>query len=408
MPVRFPRLALLCLVCAARLAGAQTLPSEPIAFADGRVTVSGDLSAGFGSADPGFFNYTDYEHSALRLFRVDVMAAVKAGAHFTFLTEIRTENLGGVQPYALYLRIRPWVSRDFDIQVGRVPPTFGAFARRTYANDNPLIGYPLAYQYLTTVRPDALPGSADELLAKRSTGWLVRYSVGDPTPDAGVPLVTAFRWDTGVQVHGAVGMLSATAAVTAGTVSNPVFPDDNQGRQLAGRVELRPAAGLILGTSVARGPFVSEAAARAAVGAGHDSEFTQTAWGADAEYSRDHYLLRLELIGSRWQMPVVPPPGALLALQTPLGALSTSVEGRYKLRPDFYVAARYDHLGFSDQTGLLETVPWDAPVTRIEIGGGYSLQRNVLLKASYQHDTRDGGRLLRAAHMVAGQLVYWF
>ena len=39
-----------------------------------------------------------------------------------------------------------------------MPPTFGAFARRTYANDNPLIGYPLAYQYMTTMRADALAG----------------------------------------------------------------------------------------------------------------------------------------------------------------------------------------------------------------------------------------------------------
>ena len=398
----------LLLVCAACLGTAQMLPSEPIAFADGHVTVSGDLSAGYGSADPGFFNYTDYEHSALRLFRVDAMAAVKAGPHFTLLAEIRSENLDNVRPYALYLRIRPWTNRDIDIQVGRVPPTFGAFARRTYANDNPLIGYPLAYQYLTTVRPDAVPASADELLTKRSTGWLVRYSIGDPTPNPGVPLVSAFRWDTGVQVHGSVGMLSATAAVTTGTVSNPLFVDDNQGRQLAERVELRPVAGLIVGTSFARGPFVSQEAARAAVGDGHDNAFTQTAWGADAEYSRDHYLLRLETIASRWQMPVVPQTGALVALQTPLDALSTSIEGRYKLRPDFYIAARYDHLGFSDEAGLLETVPWDAPVTRIEIGGGYSVQRNLLLKASFQHDDRDGGRLLRVAHMFAAQLVYWF
>ena len=41
--------------------------------------------------------------------------------------------------------------------------TFGAFARRTYANDNPLIGYPLAYQYLTSLRPDAVPATADAL-----------------------------------------------------------------------------------------------------------------------------------------------------------------------------------------------------------------------------------------------------
>ena len=112
---------------------------------------------------PGHFNYTDYEHSALRLFRVDVAAAVKAGPHFTLLGEIRSENFDTVRPYALYLRIRPWTNRDFDIQVGRVPPTFGAFARRTYANDNPLIGYPLSYQYLTTIRPDSVPASGDEL-----------------------------------------------------------------------------------------------------------------------------------------------------------------------------------------------------------------------------------------------------
>src|SRR4051812_39987103 len=142
MIVRIARLTSLLLLCA-RAAAAQTLPAEPIALAGGRVTVSGDISAGYAcqpssesvcGADIGFFNYTDYDHSALRLFRVDLAAAVKAGPHFTLLGEIRSENIGGVRPYALYLRIRPWTTRDFDVQVGRVPPTFGAFARRTYAN----------------------------------------------------------------------------------------------------------------------------------------------------------------------------------------------------------------------------------------------------------------------------------
>jgi len=149
------------------------------------------------------------------MLRIDVSGAVKAGPHFTLLGEIRTENLGQVRPYALYLRIRPWTARDFDIQVGRVPPTFGAFARRTYASDNPLIGYPLAYQYLTSLRPDALPVSADELLRKRSLGWAVGYSLGDSTKQPGVPLVSAFKWDSGVQVHGTAGIISATASVTA-------------------------------------------------------------------------------------------------------------------------------------------------------------------------------------------------
>jgi len=397
-------LAWLLVICPATTAGAQTLPSEPIALAGGRVTLSGDASATYGSDDPGFFDYTDYQHSALRLLRLDLTAAFKAGPHFTLLGEIRSENLDSVRPYALYLRIRPWAARDFDIQVGRIPPTFGAFARRTYANDNPLIGYPLAYQYLTSIRPDALPASADELLRKRSLGWLVRYSVGDVNADIGVPLVSAFRWDTGVQAHATVGIVSTTASLTTGTLSNPRFTDDNGGRQFAARVEVRPVVGLVAGTSFARGPFVGQSATRAAIADGRDTDFTQAAWGGDLEYSRDYYLVRFETLVSGWRLPIIQAP----ALPERLGAVSVSLEGRYRLRPGLYAAARIDHLGFSDIVGTRETAPWDAPVTRFEIGAGYSIQRNLLLKLSYQHNDRDGGVLLRMAHLTSVQLGFWF
>jgi hypothetical protein len=401
---RFAWMVLACLAGGAGSLAAQVLPSEPIAFADGRVTVGGDVSASIGSSDPGFFNYTDYEHSALRLLRVDVSAAVRLSPHFALLGEIRTENLGGVRPYAFYLRIRPWTARNIDIQIGRVPPTFGAFARRTYANDNPLIGYPLAYQYLTSLRNDALPASADELLRKRSLGWLVRYSLGEPGAAPGVPLVTAFRWDTGVQAHVTAGMVTATAALTRGSLSNPLFNDDNGGDQVAGRIELRPVAGLIAGASFARGAFVDDDAARAALGIGHERNFAQTAWGADLEYSRDHYVVRMETIVSDWTIPMA----AMPALAMPLRAVATTVEGRYKIRPGLYAAARYDHLGFSTITSATDTLPWEAPVERVEVGGGYSILRNLLLKVSFQIDRRDGGVLRRSAQMAAAQLVFWF
>src|SRR5205814_2398977 len=203
---------------------AQTLPSSPLVFADGHVTVAGDVSASYGSSDRGFFDYTDYEHSALRTMRIDISGIVKGGDRFTVVGELRTENLERPQAYALYLRVRPWRARNFDIQAGRIPPTFGAFARRTYPTDNPLIGYPLAYQYLTSLRPDALPASAAELLSKRGLGWLDQFSIPAGTrPERGVPLVSAFRWDTGVQVHGGseLNLISAAASISAGTVSNP-------------------------------------------------------------------------------------------------------------------------------------------------------------------------------------------
>src|SRR5438132_2958780 len=389
-------LAVMVSLAAVASLGAQTLPSAPIVLADGHLTLGGNVAISFAPNDPGFFNYTDYDESALRLLRFDLTAAFNAGEHVAILGDVRSENafdhglrLAVPQAYALYVRIRPWANRAFDIQAGRVPPTFGAFARRTYASDNVLIGYPLAYQYLTSLRADALPADADELIRMRGRGWLANYSIGNLTPEGGVPLVSAFSWDTGVQVHAGTAMIDLTGSVTAGTPARPLVTDDNSGKQIAGRVAFHPVAGLIAGVSAARGPFVSRTAARGAVGEGHDGRFTQTAWGADVEYSRDYYLLRLETIVSDWTLPVVRTP----VLELPLRAVATSVEGRYKIRPGLYAAARFDHLGFSEITGSARTDTWDAPVTRIEVGGGYSLQRNLILKVSYQHNRRAAGRV---------------
>ena len=387
---------------------AQTLPAGPIEFADGHITVAGDVAAGYGSNDTGaYFNYTDYDHSALRLLRIDLSTAVKANDHLSVLAEIRTENIDYVEPYALYVRVRPWTRHDFVIDAGRIPPIFGAFARRTYPSDNPLIGYPLAYQYLTSLRPDALPASADELLRKRGLGWDDSFSIGSTTRDHGVPLVTAFRWDTGVEVFGGsdkAGLISGGVAVTSGTVSSPRVSDDNNGRQYAGRVQLRPAPGLVIGSSLSWGAWVANSASQAAVGQPNSSQFTQSAWGLDAEYSRGPYLIREETIVSGWRLPIVNAP----VLDLPLRAYSTSFEGRYKIMPGWYAAARFDHLTFSDVTGTTATLPWDAPVTRVEVGPGISLQRNLLLKLSYQDNTRDGGPLKQHAREGAFQFVYWF
>src|SRR5205085_1696740 len=122
------------------VAAAQPIVSDPIVVDGGRLTIGGDISAtascthAYGGHadcgdDTGFFNYTDYEHSALRMMRFDVTAAWRPNRRVSFLGEVRSENIERPEPYALYVRIRPWVSRRIDIQAGRVPPTFGAFAR---------------------------------------------------------------------------------------------------------------------------------------------------------------------------------------------------------------------------------------------------------------------------------------
>lgn len=379
----------------------QALPSAPVTLADGRLVIGGEASAAIAARDEGYFNYTDYEHSALRLIRLALTAAWQPTDRIAVLGDVRTENWDELRAYALYLRVRPWRGKAFDIQAGRIPPVFGAFARRPYGPDNLLIGYPLPYQYLTSLRVDAIPAVPDDLRQMRGRGWLASYPIGSPAWAPGVPLVSAFRWDTGVQARVRGSRADASIALTNGTLSNPRLGDDNGGRQIAGRVTVRPVIGLEIGASAARGAFLSRDATRPLNGLSPDS-FTQRAFGIDAEYSQGHWLARGEVIRSAWNLPTVTGRD-----QGDLGALAVTVEGRYRLRPGLYLAARVDRLHFSSLHDNAGSFSWDAPVTRIEAGAGYSLLRNVIARLSYQHNWREGGRVRRQGFMAA-QVVYWF
>jgi len=428
--------ALVAWLLAAASAAAQSLPpAEPVTFGNGRVVISGDVAASLAPPDEGFFNYGSYEHSTVRQLRLGVSGLVRVTDRVSVLGELRSENLGTVTPFALYARIRPFAGRRFDIQVGRIPPTFGAFGRRAYSRDNPLIGAPLAYQYLTSLRADSIAADADELLRMRGRGWLSNFSVGNLEPAPGVPLVNGFSWDTGVQVTTGWNIVTVAAAVTSGTMSNPRISDDNAGKQVALRVSAAPGPGLVIGTSFARGEFLSRrvqmllgadrtgastpdthsgdggyAPYAPAVDDGTtpyaqrvDGEYTQRAQGVDVEYSRDHWIVRAEGVLSTWQMPLL--SGG--SNPTPLKAIATSVEGRYTFAPGLYGAVRVEYLGFSRLDGATRSDEWDAPVTRVEVGGGYYVRRNLLLRASVQNNERDGGRVL-SSRFLAGQVLYWF
>lgn len=386
----------------ARTAGGQVLPSEPITVGNGRVVLGGDVAVSLAPQDPGFFNYSDYEHSTLREIRFGLSASVRATDRLSFLGEMRSENFEHVSAFALYARIHPLPGRRLDIQVGRVPPTFGAFTRRAYGRDNPLIGYPLAYQYLTSLRADAVPGTADELLRMRGRGWLSSFSIGNAAAEHGLPLVTSFRWDTGVQVNTGWRAVGVTASVTNGSASNPRVSDDNSGKQLATRVSVSPVTGLVVGSSFARGEFLSRRVVNAMGRDGGD--YVQRAHGLDLEYSRDRWMVRSDTVYSQWQVPLEPEP----LTRGLLKAVAVSLEGRYAFLPGAYAAARAEHLAFNRVSGTRGVVPWEAPVTRYEVGGGYYFQRNLVGRLSVQQNRRPAAGRVRQSTLVAAQVLYWF
>jgi hypothetical protein len=392
-----------------RLAALALLLFAPAAAARAQITVSGEVTATLGGRDDvAFFNYTDYEHNALRMLRVSLAGMWQPASRLALVGELRSEDAQRVIPYAMYARIRPFAGRALFIQAGRIPPVFGAFGRRTYGSDaNPLIGYPLAYQYLTALRADAIPASADDLLAMRGRGWRAEFPAGVRTAGPGVPLMSAYRWDTGVEAHAAGGRLDGSIALTAGTLSNPRVRDDNAGLQLSGRVAWKPTVGLVLGASGSRGEFLSRTIADAYAPPADRGAYTQRAFGLDAEYSRDYWIVRGELIDSRWTLPALAAP----FISAPLRATAGFVETRYRFGPRYFAAARADRLTFSRIRGARlfdgALTPWDAPVTRLEIGGGMYLRRTLTARAVVQRNWRDGGRV-RAHTFVSGQVAYWF
>lgn len=392
---------LACMACA-RQAGAQHWPDEPVSLAGGRVLLAGDLSATFGSEDPGWFTYTDYQNSALRRARAGITVEARASRRLAFLTEVRAETGAGVSAYAWYVRVSPFTSGRVAVQAGRIPPVFGTYARRNYPQDNPLIADPLGYQYLTSARPDAVPASADELLRMRGSGWRVKYSVGSASVETGVPVIAAGRWDTGVQVRVGTRALEAAAAWTVGTLSYPLVRDDNRGGQFAGRMVWRPVPAVSLGASAARGSWLAGAVldARAEMPAGR---YEQRAVGIDGETSWGRWLVRGEVVANTWTLPALDAP----QIAGPLKATAGYLEMKVRLSPRLYIAARGDRLIFSEITGTAFTDTWDANVSRVEIGAGYTIRRGLIVKASFMNNRRDGG-LVRTSQLAAVQALFWF
>jgi hypothetical protein len=84
-----------------------------------------------------------------------------------------------------------------------------------------------------------------------------------------------------------------------------------------------------------------------------------------------------------------PDPGSL-------GTSSAFAEVRYRLLTRWQIAGRVDHLGFSDIVGTVNgglPTSWDAPVDRVEGVVGYRVLRNLEVRAGYQYNWRDGGRV---------------
>lgn len=381
----------MALVCAGLLGvPPEAASAESWRLGSSELLATGRVSATFAPRDRAYFNASSYGSSTLRQVRATLDLEWRRGPRLALVAQGRSRN--AERPYfsALYLRARPFARVPLDLQAGRVPPVFGAYGRRGYADDDALIGLPLPFHYPTTLRPDGQPASADQLLLWRGGGWLTTYN--GLAPRAGLPLMQGDAWDTGLELRWAPhARLELAAALTRGTLAAPRLGDDNDGRQASARVQVRPRFDLVLGLSFARGPY----RARAAAGTADH----QKSWGADAEWSHGPWLFRAEGLHVRFDVPAV--------ARHPLGTWGGLLEVRRRLAPGLDLATRVERLTFDPLVGTRQRAGWDASLWRWETGLAWSARRGLRLKLACQQNWRDSAFLPRQT-LLAGQVGLWF
>jgi hypothetical protein len=366
----------------------------------------GELAAVVAPADNvAFFNYSDYERNVLRMARVRLFGEWRVAERLSALAELRTENADEVMLPALYLRWQPLAARELFVHAGRIPPVIGGFGRHAYGRDNVVIGQPLAYQYLTSLRPDALPLTIDDVLRMRARGWQPSYPVGSSALAPGVPLVSASKWDTGVAAIWRHGWLDLSAAATRGSPSVPVVRETNDAIAWSGRAAVRLPAGLALGVSGARGQWIADDVL-AVTPDGRRRSSSQAVVATDAEFGRGPWLVRGEWLRSVFDVPLA----LAAAPDARLGAWSGFVETRYRPFPRWQFGVRVERLDFDGVAGGVEPAgrpSWDADVDRVEGVVGYRISRRLEVRAGWQQNWRDGGRQReRGLPMLA--LLAWF
>jgi hypothetical protein len=108
-------------------------------------------------------------------------------------------------------------------------------------------------------------------------------------------------------------------------------------------------------------------------------------------------------VANAWRLPALDAP----QINEPLESRAWYLETKVRLGPRFYVAARGDRSSFSTIRGSGPATTWDADVSRVELGAGYTIRRGLIAKASILDNWRDGGNL-RQSLLGAVQLLFWF
>lgn len=276
-----------------------------------------------------------------------------------------------------YVQHRILEGREIYLEAGKTPVHDGTWAPRTYSNKNPLLGVPLAYYYKSSLPNKQMPVDLAQLVAQRGRGQrgVAYYDAGGLRGSfwSSNPMLYDNCWDYGAYVMGAGSRFDWLAGVSLGAPGVPVAgPDTNGDVGLHLKLGYAPVPSLELHVSAAHGGYLSREVERYLPAGKSAEDYDQTLFVGSLEWGWRHLTVNSEIFFNHFETPLK---------SDGLGNTSYYIETLYKFSPGWYAALRWDEMRFGKvQSGGTE-VTWDQDIRRSEVGVGYYVTRELLIKA---------------------------
>jgi hypothetical protein len=341
----------------------------------------------------------DANHHFLVNPRLSLFLDAQVGTHVYFFLQSRVdrdfdphdqEARIRLDEYAL--RINPWESDCFDVQVGKFATVIGNFVQRHLSWENPFITAPLPYENLTPISDIAAPASLQDFLSE--------FVLEE---DENVPLIWGPSYASGGSLAGKVGKFNYAVEIkNSALASRPKSWDATQigfeHPTFSGRIGFQPNQTWNFGVSGSDGPYLRPQSEMTLPIGRSIGDYHEYLLGQDISYALHHLQLWAEFYQVRFQVPRV-------------GNADTYayyLEGKYKFTPQFFGAMRWNQQLFATvPDGAGGTTRWGHDLWRIDTSIAYRFTAHTQLKVQYsfQDENSDSRDFI---HTLAAQFTVRF
>lgn len=295
---------------------------------------------------------------------------------------------GEVRLDEILLRWRAGEDQRLNFQIGKFPTAFGAWSAGHDFFDDPFLLAPLPYSQIIGINTRNPAANSTAAIGGRANGS--SPAVSTLSKDQWASMIWGPSYATGASVFGATGHFDYAFEVKNAALSS--HPDswdevDFNDPTVTARLGYRPDAAWAFGVSASRGPWMESDVS----GVDRD-DFMQSALGLDLRWAHRDLIVSSEVVLGEFETPAA----------GDLRTASWFLQARWKVSPGFWLAARFGRTVANDADG---DVPWQPDVQRAEIGTGWRISQNLLLKAGYSYTDGDSAA---GDHLVGTGLGWRF